>query len=158
MQEEIELLAQQARRSKEERPGKINPKLRPYKENFDELLRESVRNKVSDIHLTVGLSPVFRLNGELAEVTSEEVLTNKTISMYGRVMCNGEQWAEFKERGEVDLAYEVKNTSRFRVNIFRQKGNVSIALRIIATKIPELSSLGVPSVLKTMIQKNKVCF
>ncbi|MBO0423633.1 type IV pilus twitching motility protein PilT [Enterococcus plantarum] len=157
-EEEIEILAQQAARRREERPGKINPKLRPYKEEFDALLRESVRKKVSDIHLTVGLSPVFRLNGELVEVTTEDVLTNKTISMYGRVMCNGEQWAEFKSNGEVDLAYEVKNASRFRVNIFRQKGNVSIALRIIATKIPELGLLGVPSVLKTMIQKKQGLF
>lgn len=159
MSQEVEIELPLHSAMKKEKGGRgINPKLRPFKEQFDELLRESVRQKVSDIHLTVGLPPIFRLNGELNEVASEEVLTNKTISMYGRVMCNSDQWTEFKENGEVDLAYEVKNASRFRVNIFKQKGNVSIALRIIATKIPELSSLGVPSVLKSMIQKKQGLF
>ncbi|GGC99357.1 type IV pilus twitching motility protein PilT [Enterococcus wangshanyuanii] len=159
MSQEVEIELPLHSAMKKEKGGRgINPKLRPFKEQFDELLRESVRQKVSDVHLTVGLPPIFRLNGELNEVASEEVLTNKTISMYGRVMCNSDQWAEFKENGEVDLAYEVKNASRFRVNIFKQKGNVSIALRIIATKIPELSSLGVPSVLKSMIQKKQGLF
>ncbi|MFK4567230.1 type IV pilus twitching motility protein PilT [Enterococcus sp. UD-01] len=155
---ELKLPLETETRRREERPGKINPKLRPYKEQFDELLRESFRKKASDIHLTVGLPPVFRVNGELNEVLSEEVLENKTISMYARVMCNAGQWAEFKENGEVDLAYEVTDASRFRVNIFKQKGNVSIALRIIATKIPELSSLGVPDILKSMIQKKQGLF
>ena len=125
---------------------------------LDNILTEAVKLGVSDIHFSVGLKPTFRRHGDLIASSISDVLTTEVISSFGQVMCDERQWAHFFEVGEVDLAYEIKNTSRFRVNVYRQKGNTSIAVRSIPTKIPKLDSLGMPNLLKDLVQKKQGLF
>ncbi|WP_243990410.1 type IV pilus twitching motility protein PilT [Pseudolactococcus carnosus] len=125
---------------------------------LDAILTEAVKIGGSDIHFSVGLKPTYRRHGDLVPSEISGVLTTTIISGYGQVMCDDRQWTHFLEVGEVDLAYEIKDISRFRVNIYQQKGNTSIAVRSIPTKIPKLDDLKMPELLKDMVQKKQGLF
>ena len=125
---------------------------------LDTILAEAVNVGGSDIHFSVGLKPTYRRHGDLVPSEISGILTTEIISGYGQVMCDDRQWTHFLEVGEVDLAYEIKDISRFRVNIYQQKGNTSIAIRSIPTKIPKLDDLKMPELLKGMVQKKQGLF
>ena len=125
---------------------------------LDAILSEAVTLGGSDIHFSVGLKPTFRRHGDLVASNVSDVLTTQVISGFGQVMCDERQWTHFLEVGEVDLAYEIKHLSRFRVNIYRQKGNTSIAVRAIPTEIPKLDALKMPEILKDLVQKKQGLF
>lgn len=131
---------------------------RTAKEALDDILTDAVQTAVSDIHFSAGLSPTYRRHGDLVQTTIVDELTTETISRYAQAMCTDKQWTHFLELGEVDLAYEIAAVSRFRVNIYQQKGNTSIAIRSIPTQIPRLDSLKMPDLLKEMVQKKQGLF
>ena len=134
-----------------EKPKLTNGKL----ENVDDVLKRGIEKGASDIHLVVFKSPVFRINGELMDDMEIPVLTEDDCKNYARELCTEEQWRTFESVGEIDLSYDIKNISRFRVNIFRQRQGISIVVRIIPQKIPELSSLNLPNVLKDVIDNHQ---
>lgn len=121
-------------------------------------LEETVTLGVSDLHLIEGIEPIFRLNGDLVPITGSTVLYSDVITEMGQGICNDAQWDEFRAAGEIDLAYEIKNVARFRVNIFRQMDTTAIAFRRIPIDIPNLNTLGVPEVLKELIYKSQGLF
>ena len=100
-------------------------------QGIDDLLRLAVEKKASDLHLKVGNNPYIRIDGILvplgdnARVTPEEML-----SMAFSMMTN-RQKQKFKETAELDMAYGVAGLGRFRVNVFQQRGNVGMVLRVI---------------------------
>ncbi len=118
---------------------------------IDELLRVACENKSSDLHLKVGNYPYIRVDGELrplnqfARVSSEDML-----NMAFSIMTN-RQKQKFKEQTELDMAYGVAGLGRFRVNVFQQRGNVGMVLRVIPTKIRTLEELYLPRVI------DKIC-
>lgn len=126
--------------------------------HIEDILRLAVTSKVSDVHFTIGVPPIFRKNGELRLLDEEGILTNDQTLSYARALCTKERWDTYQTMGEVDLAYEITAVSRYRVNIFKQKGNTSIAIRLIPTAIPKMDSLFLPEVLKEMIQKHQGLF
>ena len=125
---------------------------------LDAILTEAVSIGGSDIHFSVGLKLTYRRHGDLVPSEISGILKTEIISGYGQVMCDDRQWTHFLEVGEIDLAYEIKDISRFRVNIYQQKGNTSIAVRSIPTKIPKLDDLKMPELLKGMVQKKQGLF
>lgn len=128
------------------------------KERIDHWLMIAVEQKASDIHLVEGVPPIFRRHGDLLPIEGVPTIDTKDIEAIAEILCNQRQWEEFKEKGETDLAYELGDICRFRVNIFRQKDTVSIALRQIPIEIPKLSKLGMPTVLRTLIHKSQGLF
>lgn len=121
-------------------------------------LELAVEKKVSDVHLVEGLPPMFRLHGNLLAIEGTATLFSEIIEAIAKILCTTKQWDEFNQMGEVDLAYELKDISRFRVNIFKQMDTVAIALRQIPIDIPNLNLLGMPEILRTMILKNQGLF
>lgn len=138
--------------------GDVDIALPSFRSQLDAILTEAVQIGGSDIHFSVGLKPTYRRHGDLVPSEISDILTTEIISGYGQVMCDDRQWTHFLEIGEVDLAYEIKGISRFRVNIYQQKGNTSIAVRSIPTKIPKLDDLKMPELLKDMVQKKQGLF
>ncbi len=104
---------------------------------------------VSDLHLTVNCYPVVRYNGKLEVMEDyDHKFTFEELESIARELMNDDQWSDFEEQGELDFSYSVHGFSRFRVNAFRQRGAVSLALRIIPPEIPTIDELGLPDVLK----------
>ncbi|OCA92398.1 type IV pilus twitching motility protein PilT [Pseudobacillus wudalianchiensis] len=122
------------------------------KEKLDFLLRSAFELKASDIHLTVGSPPVFRIHGDLKRYGKEKLTPNDTEEM-ARALIPDHLWEEFKEQGELDFSYGIPRVSRFRVNTFHQRSCVSLALRVVPAHIPTLEELQLPSILKDIAQK-----
>ena len=98
--------------------------------NLDELIKQAIEAGASDIHFTVGAEPTMRLHGRLTQLNNT-ILTNEDTVRFTKHILNEKQIAHLLEVGEVDCAYEVDNGYRLRVNIFKQKNNCGIALRVI---------------------------
>jgi twitching motility protein PilT len=118
---------------------------------IDELLRTACENKASDLHLKVGNYPYIRVDGDLRPLTQfSRVSSEDMLNMAFSIMTN-RQKQKFKEQTELDMAYGVAGLGRFRVNVFQQRGNVGMVLRVIPTKIRTLDELFLPKVL------DKIC-
>jgi len=112
---------------------------------LEEILKEAVQKGASDVHLTVGLPPVFRRIGRLEPQRQWPLLTPPITEALARQILE-DRWGEFQARKELDLAYSLPGLGRFRVNVFYQRGSVGAAIRLLNTKIPTLEELGLPSV------------
>lgn len=97
---------------------------------FNDMLSKFVAKGASDVHLHTGLRPLARINGKLLPV-SENKLTPQVTDALLDIMCDERQRSIFEEKQQVDLAYSVPGLSRFRVNLFRQRGSVSAVLRVV---------------------------
>lgn len=122
------------------------------KETLDRILTHAFQLKASDIHFTVGVPPLIRLHGSLKRYGKERLMPKDTEEM-ARAMLEGEKWEEFKEVGEIDFSYGVKDISRFRVNAYHQRSSIGIAVRVIPTKIPSLEELNMPTVLEKLVKR-----
>ncbi len=123
--------------------------------NIDDLLRTAVERKASDLHLKVGNHPYLRIDGSLgamAELT--RISPEDMLSMAFSMMTN-RQKQKFKETAELDMAYGVAGLGRFRVNIFQQRGNVGMVLRVIPTKIQTIEELHLPKVLERICEEQR---
>jgi len=116
---------------------------------MEDLLREAVQERASDIHLTVGVPPIFRINGELVKTEYPKLTRPDTEKMFIKISSK-EQQQLFAEQGELDFSFALPNISRFRVNAFCQRGSVTIVIRIVNDKIPTLDELGHPPIFKTL--------
>lgn len=112
------------------------------------LLQAAVEHNASDLHISVGLPPVLRLHGELDHLDAPPLTPADTAAMAKQIL-NEKQNKTFEALGEVDLAYSIPGLARFRVNVYRQRGSIAIAMRVINTEIPTLESLGLPAAVKT---------
>ena len=120
---------------------------------IDELLRTACENKSSDLHLKVGNYPYIRVDGELRPLNQfSRVSSEDMLNMAFSIMTN-RQKQKFKENTELDMAYGVAGLGRFRVNVFQQRGNVGMVLRVIPTKIRTLEELYLPKILDTICEE-----
>lgn len=122
------------------------------KEKLDFLLRSAFELKASDIHLTVGSPPVFRIHGDLKRYGKDKLTPDDTEGM-ARALVPEHLWEEFKDQGELDFSYGIPKVSRFRVNTFHQRSCISLALRVVPAHIPTLDELQLPPILKNIAQK-----
>jgi len=116
--------------------------------NIDDLLRIAMERKASDLHLKVGNYPHLRLDGELVQLTDQPRVSAEDMLTMAFSMMSARQKQKFKENAEIDMAYGVAGLGRFRVNVFQQRGNVGLVLRVIPTKIRALDELYLPKVVE----------
>ncbi len=121
--------------------------------NIDTLLRTACENKASDLHLKVGNYPYLRVDGELRALTQYTRISSEDMLNMAFSMMTNRQKQKFKENAELDMAYGVAGLGRFRVNVFQQRGNVGMVLRVIPTKIRTLEELLLPRVMDRICQE-----
>ncbi|MEG0839169.1 MAG: PilT/PilU family type 4a pilus ATPase [Hydrogenoanaerobacterium sp.] len=110
--------------------------------DLEQLIIESAAQKVSDIHLICGLPPMLRLDGEITPMQDVPPLTDEDCTAYARMLA-GDLFDKLEKICELDLARSFGSV-RIRINIFRQQGHFSAALRILNEQIPALKALGLP--------------
>ncbi|NCQ51653.1 PilT/PilU family type 4a pilus ATPase [archaeon] len=125
-----------------------------YKAYVTQLLKAMWEKKGSDLFITAGFPPAMKLNGEIITMAAQPLTAEQTMSFVHSVM-NEKQKKEFSEDYECNFAIGVEGVARFRINAFMQQGRAGMILRIINTKIPLLSSLGVPETLKKIIMEKR---
>ena len=106
------------------------------------------------MHFTVGLPPRVRINGELVDLDYPKLSPDDCEKLILDIMDDRQQ-AMFKDRGELDFSFSVPNIGRYRVNVFRQRGSVACAMRIVGTEIPKPESLGVPKSVVELYAKKR---
>lgn len=99
----------------------------------------------SDVHFVIGRYPTLRINGKLHQLTKEKILTPADTKALAEIILTEDKKIELTEDGQTDLSYNFEDRARFRVNIFYQKGYVSIAMRFVMNKIRPLEELNVPT-------------
>jgi twitching motility protein PilT len=112
--------------------------------SLDIMLRALVEAGGSDLHLTAGSPPTIRVHGDLRHLPEYPPLTPADVAVLIRAAVTDEQWSQFEERHELDFAYGVQDVSRFRVNLYMQRGSCGAAFRAIPHHIKALDELGVP--------------
>jgi len=120
--------------------------------HIDELLELVVENEASDLHLAVGLPPILRIDGEL-KATRYEPFDAPTLQRMVYDVLTDDQIQRFETNLELDCSYQMRKISRFRVNIFRDRGNVAAAYRRIPTRIPTIRELGLPPVIEELARR-----
>ena len=123
--------------------------------NIDDLLRVACESKASDLHCKVGNYPYLRVDGELSSLTQFPRISSEDMLNMAFSMMTNRQKQKFKEETELDMAYGVAGLGRFRVNVFQQRGNVGMVLRVIPTKIRTLDELFMPKVLDKICEERR---
>ena len=119
-----------------------------------ELLEELVRRDGSDLHLTVGQPPKLRIDGELRDSESwPGSLTPKETSLLAYSLLTEKQKHAFEVEDELDFSFGVARLSRFRANVFRQRGAIALAIRQIPFEIRSFESLGIPPVVASFADR-----
>jgi twitching motility protein PilT len=121
--------------------------------NLDTLLRVLISKGASDMHLKVGCFPHLRINGELVPLGDQGKLEKEDALMMAFSLMNNKQKERFRDATEVDVGYGVRGLGRFRVNVFQQRGNVSIAIRAIPTHVSSFEELCLPPILETIARE-----
>ena len=115
------------------------------------LLEDTIAKRASDLHITVGLPPMMRIDGVLVPF-GDNNLTPKDTEEYTNLILNSRQREILEDVGQVDFSYSIPGWGRFRVNAYRQRGSYAIAFRLIPTGIPTLRELNLPETLRDFTQ------
>lgn len=122
---------------------------------IEELLAEVLRQKASDIHLKVENSPILRINGRLKPLEGFGKCSVDGLTSLADSIMDDVHKQRFKEKYEIDLAYSVSGVGRFRVNIFRQRGTISIVMRTIPVDVPTIQQLNLPQVIEKLAMETR---
>ena len=111
-----------------------------------ELLCIGVERNASDVHLTVGIPPTYRIDGALVSLVENKLTPEDTLYLVKQALDES-RLNKLEEYGEIDFSYSIPTIGRFRVNAFKQRGSYAMVLRIIPLEIPLMDELGLPSIL-----------
>ncbi len=118
------------------------------------LLRGMIAKKASDLFITAGFPPAFKVDGRLVPVSTQVLSPTHTMELAHSVM-NDRQSAEFESTHECNFAISPTGIGRFRVNVFMQQQRIGMVLRTITTQIPDLDAMGLPSILKDIVMTKR---
>ncbi|MGB1612047.1 MAG: type IV pilus twitching motility protein PilT [Arenicellales bacterium] len=122
--------------------------------DLSELLAFAVKNGASDIHISSGLPPLIRIDGDIRRIKVDALSSNQVHDMIYDIMLDNQR-KEFEERWESDFAFELPNIARFRVNAFNQSRGPSAAFRTIPTEVLSLETINAPAIFRALSEKHR---
>lgn len=123
--------------------------------DIEEVLKKAKEAGASDVHITVGIPPKMRVNGNLITMDEyQRMLPADTLDVVLNITSDAQR-AKFEERGEFDMSFSIPNVGRYRVNIYKQRGSASLAFRLVGTVVPTAESLGVPTSVMDLYQRKR---
>lgn len=120
----------------------------------EELLCVAKEKKASDVHITVGVPPKMRVNGILVDMDFPKLMPEDTNEMINKIL-NARLREILVEKGEIDFSLSVNQVGRFRVNVFRQRGTLAAAFRLVSTRIPTPDELGIPESVVNLYKRKR---
>jgi twitching motility protein PilT len=120
---------------------------------LDDLLALMIEKGATDLHIKAGKTPIFRIKGKIIPLQGPPVSPEDTKRL-GYSMMDATQIQKFEKRRWIDLSYSIRGLSRFRANIFHQRGTIAITIRAIPFKVPTIDELGLPDVVKELSLKS----
>jgi twitching motility protein PilT len=119
-----------------------------------QMLEQMLSAKASDLHLRIGVMPTIRVDGALRSIADEPITPQNMEEIMNQILTE-EQKKRFLQRNELDLALSVSKMGRFRINFYRQRGTVGVAIRAVNTVIPSFEELNLPTVLKKLADNRR---
>ncbi|MEE9384645.1 MAG: type IV pilus twitching motility protein PilT [Nannocystaceae bacterium] len=124
-------------------------------EIFDKVLQAARKLGASDVHLKVGLPPVFRIRGMLRTLKDVPPVNGDVIMTFAVNLMSESQHQRFTQDLQIDLAYAAPDGSRYRVNVFRQRGETGMVLRIIPSEVPPFERLNLPDRVRGLSKEHR---
>lgn len=121
---------------------------------IEEIMRTAHTAGASDVHITVGIPPKMRVNGKLITMDYPKMLGADTLEVLLEIMTEAQR-ARFEERGEYDMSFSIPELGRYRVNAYKQRGSVALALRLVSTVVPSPEVLGVPESVINLYERKR---
>jgi len=125
--------------------------------NIDRLLETCIKRGASDLHLHCGRSPTLRLHGRLRALETKVLEPEDTISLMKQITPERAQ-QELQEQGGTDFGFEFGKAGRFRTSVFQQRGNISLTLRLIPSKLFTFEEIGMPEITKSLCRRPRGMF
>jgi twitching motility protein PilT len=125
-----------------------------HEPELNKFFRVAIKTQASDLHLKVGQPPKLRISGELKNTTGDSMTKEKMEQLVLEILSPAQKEA-FLKTGTFDFAHEIGDEDRFRINIFRQRGVISLAARRVEPSVPPLESLHLPSILEKISDRRE---
>lgn len=119
---------------------------------LSQLLKAMLENKASDLHITTGSPPTFRVHGKILRAKTPPLTPQDTKDLCYSVLTDIQK-ARFEEDKQLDFSFGIRDLARFRGNVFYQRGSVAGAYRHIPFDVPKLPSLGLPPIINTLLMR-----
>ena len=126
-----------------------------YMSKVREFLELTIKEQASDLHLSASHPPILRVNGKLIPLVKFEKFTAEQVEGLAFALIDEEQKARFLADKEIDFSYNFEDRARFRVNVFFQMGEISVAMRLIVAKIKSIEELNLPPILNDFAVANQ---
>jgi len=120
-----------------------------------EIIDEAIASGASDIHITVGSPAIIRCSGELLRIGETKLMPEDTNELANEIFAYADYREILEKRGEIDFSFSISQRGRFRANIYKQRGSVAIALRLIPLEVPDIKTLNIPDVIIDLWQKQR---
>jgi twitching motility protein PilT len=125
--------------------------------NMDRLLQACFTQDASDIHIVVGRPPVLRIDGRLRSLETKVLTPDDTVALMKSITPERNQ-QELQEEGGTDFGFAFGDKARFRVAIFKQRGNITVVLRLIPTRIMSFEEIGLPKICAALCRRPRGLF
>ncbi len=122
--------------------------------NLKQMLVEMLNRKASDLHIRVGVRPYLRVNGKLEQIATDPITIDLMDEIVSQIL-NEKQRERFYRKNEMDLALSVSKLGRFRINLYRQRGTASIAIRAVNTLVPSFEELNLTDTIRQLAQTQR---
>jgi twitching motility protein PilT len=117
-----------------------------HKKQLEEILNIAIDKEASDIHFSAGKPPILRIDGRLTPLVEKPILSPQDTQELAFSLLSEEQKEQFLSQRDIDLSFSYQDKARFRINIYQQLGQISVALRLIPTKIRTIEELSLPAI------------
>lgn len=128
--------------------------LMPPEEEIQKLLDFVSKNDASDLHLKVGYAPYVRIGGHLRKLQMPEIPDTGFVDGMFKSLVPGDRWREFENKGSLDFSTAIATGDRFRINLFRSKGELTAAIRRVQAKISDFNDLNLPDIYRKIISES----
>lgn len=118
---------------------------------MDDLLRLVVEEGASDLHLSVGVPPTLRIQGQLTKLNLDPLVPEET-EVLARAITSDAHFQRVNEEGSVDFAFSFRGEARFRVSVYRERGNLAVALRLIPRRLLSMDEIGMPASVSELLR------
>lgn len=132
--------------------------MKDYSKELKDLILTTIKEGASDLHLSAGRHPTLRISGSLVPLLRHPILSSDDTEGLITALIDGKENADLKKQNEIDFSYSFEDKSRFRVNVFRQRGYWGSALRLIPNKIRGVQELNLPEKLIDFTKKEQGFF
>ena len=122
---------------------------------IQDILSKAKEQGASDVHVTVGLPPKMRLNGKLIPMEEFGKMLPPDTSAIAQEIMNDKQREKLEENGQHDMSFSIPGVGRYRLNVFKQRGSIAMAFRVVASEIPSAESLGIPEAVSALYNKKR---